>query len=872
MTGFRVRTTSMVQNSCRTVNRILKHPIFVTGLLVTGLVLGVRQVGGLQPWELLAYDQMIRLRPATPPDPRLLIVSITEGDIQQQHHWPICDGVMAELLERLQQYQPRVIGIDIYRNVPVPCEPIFSKFPKQTSATKPLLKQQTQAAEYNSLMQQLAAKNMVSVTLLGDEQSDNVAAPARISADQIGFSDIVLDPDAVVRRNFLYAKSGDQRLYSFALRLSLKYLEHPNNQPFQVKNTALQINDRLFPSLDSSFGGYQLLDDRGYQVMLNYRPSEPIAQHVTLTQVLNGELKPEWITDRLVIVGTTAPSTKDLFSTPYNLSSNTSPQMAGVIVHAHMVSQLISTVLDERPLIWSWSNGWEALWLGAWAMVGGVVAWRSRHPLMLGLSGLAGVSTLFVVCLLTFNSAGWIPFVPALITFIGAEIGVIVYRLVYDALHDTLTGLPNRALFTRQLQWALEQRDRRLKRSKQVDQSLLAVLLFGLDSFKSINDTFGHRFGDQLLVVTTRRLKSCLRAVDQLARVGGDEFAILLYEPRDVDEVTYLADQLQRQVTQPFALNGQEVFTTASVGIVLNRPGADCHSDDLLRDAHTAMNRAKASGKARHEVFVTGMRMQVVNRMQLETDLRRALEREELCLHYQPLISLHTGCIAGFEALVRWQHPQRGLVHPVEFIPIAEETDLILPIGQWVLWEACRQLRQWQEQFAVTPPLIVSVNLSAKQFAQPNLLEQIQQTLDTTGLDGHSLKLEITESIAMTDVEATIALLLRLKALNLQLSIDDFGTGYSSLSYLHRLPTDTIKVDRSFVSRMGDTSEDAHIVQTIIMLGHNLGMNIVAEGVETGEQLLQLRSLSCEYAQGYFFSKPVSSEAAEALIKADPRW
>jgi diguanylate cyclase (GGDEF) domain len=282
-----------------------------------------------------------------------------------------------------------------------------------------------------------------------------------------------------------------------------------------------------------------------------------------------------------------------------------------------------------------------------------------------------------------------------------------------------------------------------------------------LDGFKAINDSFGHRLGDQLLVATTQRLKTCLRPRDKLARVGGDEFAILRQEIKEKEEVTDLADQLQQKVTLPYKLNGQEVFTTASIGIVLGKANSDYEPEDILRDAHTAMHRAKESGKARHELFFTGMRVQVMTRLQLETDLRRAIERQEFQLYYQPIISLETGKVAGFEALIRWHHPQRGLVPPAEFIPVAEETDLILPLSQWIIREACLQLKVWQKQFPKDPPLLVSVNFSGRQFSQPNLVEQIEQTLQEADLDGRSLKLEITESTAMTDVESTIALLQR---------------------------------------------------------------------------------------------------------------
>lgn len=846
MTDFRFNIKQILRSSSHGVTGIFTHPILITSLLVAGCVLGVRTTGGLQSIELLAYDQLVRLQPDAGIDPRLLVVAITEEDIRTQNRWPISDAVVARLLEKLQQYQPKVIGLDIYRDVPQP--------PGQSA-----------------LLKQLQASNTIAVTLLGDADNSQVAPPPGVSPDRVGFSDFVVDPDSVVRRNLLFASTKAERFYSFSLRLSLHYLAE-KNLFLQVKPDYLTIGSTNFYPLDKTSGGYQELDDRGYQVMLNYRSASRVARQVTLTQVLNGTVDPAWVKDKLVLIGTTAPSAKDLFLTPYNLSAEKSPKTPGVLVHAQMTSQILSTVLDGTPQIWFLPTSGEIVWVWVWSLIGGLVAWRLRHPLglMAATGGLVGGGV--AISYGAFLQAGWLPLVPGAIAVLGGVAGVVAYRLLYDAFHDALTGLPNRALFMKQLQWAIDRRHWFLPTRNGKEAPTVAVLFLGLDGFKTINDSFGHRRGDQLLVATTERLKSCLLPADQLARVGGDEFAILRCKPRDEEEVTHLADQLQKQVTLPFKLDGQEVFTTASVGIVLGRTNADCDPEEILRDAHTAMYRAKASGKARHEVFVTGMRVQVMTRLQLETDLRRAVERQEFQLHYQPLISLKTGKIAGFEALVRWNHPQRGLVPPIEFIPVAEETDLIIPMGQWIIQEACRQLCIWQQKFPQDPPLLVSVNLSGKQFSQPDLVEQVERILQETGLDGSSLKLEITESMAMTDVEATIALLLRLKELDLQLSIDDFGTGYSSLSYLHRFPSNTIKVDRSFVSRMGDVSEDAQIVQTIIMLGHNLGMDIVAEGVETAEQLERLRALHCEYGQGYFFARPLTAEAVEAVLSTNPIW
>lgn len=845
MTELPLKPKSIVRKSRRLVS-FLKHPAVITSLLLTGFVLAVRQLGGLQSLELMAFDQMLRQRPNAGADPRLLIVAITEDDIRAQKRWPISDEVVAKLLSQLQQNKPRVIGLDIYRDVPQP--------PGQTALEK-----------------QLQANNVIAVRLLGDIESSGVAAPPSVSPDRVGFSDIVLDPDAVVRRNLLYAESDTESLYSFSLRLSQAYLAK-QKQTVQVKFDHLEIGQAVFPPLAHDSGGYQGLDDLGYQVLLNYRTAGEIAHQVTLTQVLNGSVDPNLIRDKVVLIGTTAPSAKDIFLTPFNLAVDESPKTPGVVVHAQMVSQILGTVLDNRPLIWFWAEPGEMLWIWGWSLVGGLLAWRFRHPLALGGAIATAGAGLFVICLGTFLAAGWLPFVPAAIALVATGAGVVVYRLLHDTFHDALTGLPNRALFMKQLRAAINHSNNSSLSPASYEASTVAVLFLGLDGFKAINDSFGHRLGDQLLVATTKRLKHCLQPTDKLARVGGDEFAILRQEIQVPEEVTLLADQLQAEVTKPYKLNGQEVFTTASVGIVLRQSNSDYEPEDILRDAHTAMHRAKESGKARHEVFVSGMRVEVMTRLQLETDLRRAIERQEFLLYYQPIVSLETGKLAGFEALIRWQHPQRGLVPPGEFIPVAEETNLIIPLSQWIIREACLQLKEWQQHFPQDPPLLVSVNFSGKQLSQPDLVEQIEQTLKEADIDGRSLKLEITESTAMNDVESTIALLQRLKSLNLQLSIDDFGTGYSSLSYLHRFPTNTIKVDRSFVSRMGDGSEDAQIVQTIIVLGHNLSMDIVAEGVETAEQLAHLRKLQCEYGQGYFFAKPLTAAQAEALLKSDPQW
>lgn len=431
-------------------------------------------------------------------------------------------------------------------------------------------------------------------------------------------------------------------------------------------------------------------------------------------------------------------------------------------------------------------------------------------------------------------------------------------KLAFEAFHDALTGLPNRALFMDRLKHAFE-------RTKRYEDKLFAVLFLDLDRFKVINDSLGHTIGDQLLVEVARRLEEALRAADTLARLGGDEFVILLEEIQDIADATRVANRIQEKLSSPFNLEGYRAFTSASIGIVLGATDYD-QADDILRDADIAMYRAKASDKASHEVFDSAMRERAVVRLELEAELRQAIERQEFQVCYQPIVSLETCALTGFEALLRWQHPRRGVVSPGDFISVAEETGLIIPIDRWVLREACSQIQEWQTNYPTDSPLTVSVNFSGKQFAQPDLIVHIEQVLQETGLDAHSLRLEITESVIIENVQSSAVMLSQLNAMGVQVQMDDFGTGYSSLSYLSQFPIDTIKIDRSFISGMDTAGSELGIIRTIVRLAHDLGMDAIAEGVETVDQLSQLRGLQCESGQGWYFSKAVDKNAAAALI------
>ncbi|WP_242038495.1 GGDEF domain-containing phosphodiesterase [Chroococcidiopsis sp [FACHB-1243]] len=436
-------------------------------------------------------------------------------------------------------------------------------------------------------------------------------------------------------------------------------------------------------------------------------------------------------------------------------------------------------------------------------------------------------------------------------------------QLSHDALHDRLTGLSNRILFQERLEHVLQL-------AKRQNIFSFAVLFVDLDRFKTINDSLGHLVGDRLLIGIAQRLKACIRSSDTLARLGGDEFTILIEDVDDKDDIIRLVERIQQEFKLPFHLRGQEVYANASIGVLIDTANYDC-AEDLLRDADIAMYRAKERGRGCYEVFDITMRDRAVAMLHLETDLRKAIINQEFQLHYQPIVALHNNQITGFEALVRWQHSDKGLIPPIEFIGVAEETGLILPLGIWVLQEACTQMRAWHEEFPSHPPLSVSVNVSGKQFAQVDLVDKIRQILAETSFDPHCLKLEITESTIIEDLVSAKAKLSQLQELGIQVSIDDFGTGYSSLSYLSRFPINFLKIDRSFIQDIDTSSERLEIIRAIVSLADSLKIDVVAEGVETASQLAQLCSLQPtsgqeHFAQGYLFSKPLNRDAAKSLI------
>jgi len=825
-------------------------PALSTSLIITVFVVGSQKLGWLEPLELRMFDALICLRSIPEPDPNLLVVAITEDDIQSQKQWPLTDQVLAEVFAKLQQHQPRVIGLDLYRDLP-----------REPGGAK--------------LLQQLKADNVIVITTIGNSKNPSVSPPPGISPEKIGFNDLVLDPDGVVRRQLLFASGQDnQTVFAFSLQLALIYLK---SQGIEPKNNSqypqyMELGKTVFFPLKSGDGGYGNIDDRGYQILLNYRTPE-IARIVSIGEVLSNQVDPTWIKNKIILIGTTAPSIPDVFLTPYSIKAGDDFKMPGVLIHAQMVSQIINSTLSyQSPNLLSTSDLFrfipqflELFWIGIWAIVGGILMWQISHPLNQGGALLIGIVSLFGTSYGLFLLNIWVPIIAPIFSLFLSGTGVIGYKQIHNSLHDTLTGLPNRILFLDHVRWAIA--------NTKNEQYQCAVVFLNIDRFKRINDSLGYEAGNQLLIEIVQRIKYCLRNKDLIARLGGDEFAILIEHLKSPENAIFVANRIQNSLFSSFKLNNHDIFITLSMGIAFSQT-AEGKADYLLRNAHTAMYRARSLGKGMIQVFEQTMHVNGIEQLELETSLRLALKRQEFVLYYQPVIELKSGKISGFEALIRWQHPEEGLVTPEGFMATAKETGLIVPMGKWAIQEACNQLKIWQQQFNWQPELILGVNLSARQFFQLDLIEQIQEIIKTSGINPNGLRLEITESVIMDDLEATINLLNRLKSLGLRLSIDDFGTGFSSLSYLPRFPIDTLKIDRSFVGKIeaDEAGENLVIVRTIIRLAHALNKEVVAEGVETAYQLTQLRSLGCEYAQGYFFLKPVPPDIVTAFVESNPQW
>jgi diguanylate cyclase (GGDEF)-like protein len=818
-----------------TQNRIIRGCLL--GLSMASLAIAIHEMGTLQGLELVAFDRKLHWRTKEKIDPRILVVEISEADIRQQKKWPLNDLVIANVIEKLQQSRAKAIGLDIYRDFPYP-------------------------PGREKLFHQLLADNVIAVSQIS--YGDTISPPAGVSKNRIGFNDLILDNDNTIRRHLIYAELGNEQFYSFALLLSLKYLEK-NSQSIAIDENAIAIDNQKIFTLKSDSGGYHMSrsEASGWQILLNANSAQNI-QKISFSDVLTGKFSPDLIRDKIVLIGTTAPSAKDLFVTAYTSGDRSQEYLVpGVIIHAQIVAQIIDSVLKEKSQFWFWEEWIEWLSIILWSVLGVILGWKLHNPLALGFGLILGTSCLWGICLLLFLMGGWIPFVAPLLGFILTTGTVLAYKVFYITSHDSVTRLPNLRSLTKKIQ-------KFHKTSQQ--ESLIATICINLTRFNAINDGLGYKYGELLLIATAKRLQAILSDSAQLTRLSGEEFAVFVPYIENLEEVSHLADLIERILTEPFKLNEREIFTTIAIGIVCYPSLNKYSAEYLLRDAHNAMYIAKKLNKTRHQLFRTGMNLEAKNNLEIEDDLRQALQNKEFVLYYQPIVALDNGKISGFEALIRWQSPTKGFISPGDFIPVAEDTNLIIPIGTWVLEEACAQMYFWQQQFPQEIPLTISVNISSKQFAQVNLIEQIKKILHKTKLPPQSLKLEITESSVMENVENTISLLKSLKSLGIKLSMDDFGTGFSSFSYLHRFPIDSLKIDRSFVNYMGENDKNSGIVNTIIMLGKQLSMDVVAEGIEKEKQIEILRTLQCEYGQGYFFAKPLPVQAITELLRTSPQW
>jgi diguanylate cyclase (GGDEF)-like protein len=783
----------------------------------------------LEPVEFGAFDAMVSRLPDIGRDPRLTVIGITEADIEK-YGFPLSDAKVARLVELLQAHSPQVIGVDLYRHAAHP--------PGRAA-----------------LREQFAAPNVIAVRFVGmDPDVGEVPAPAFVPPARIGFNDFVLDPDGVVRRALVFVGSEQRQYFSFALRVAIAYFDATlGGEVFRFDEAALSLRGHRIPRLMPWFGGYADIDNAGYQTMLRFRSREAPAELLSLDDVYLGRYDPEQLSGRAILIGAVAPSLNHLFFTPYSPRMEAQFLMPGVLLHAQIVSQLLDTGSGAAGLYTAPPPALETTWLLAWALLTALIIWQAQGSLSWLLAGLALPVALMGSVWMALSSRIWLPVAAPVVAMAVSAVAVAVQRYLYRTRYDGMTGLPTRQAFLRHVARSLEASGARP----------CTIAVMDIDRFDMVNKTLGHATGDRVLAQIAARLAEELGDGGVLARTGGDEFSVA-FDTEVYATVERSLENMRRALAQPLQAGQYRLSFTMSVGLARSWGATGRSPGALFRDAHTAMYRAKVMRSASNELFSDDMREEASVRLALESDLNAALENDEFFLAYQPIVDITSGRIVGFETLLRWHSPTRGLVPPAQFIPVVEETGMIIPLGDWILSTASRQARAWLDRFP-DQPLTVNVNLSRRQLDRGDLAAKLVRILDELDLPPASLQLEVTESMVMRNPEAARALLLDLRRLGLAIAIDDFGTGYSSLSYLHRFPADTLKIDRSFVCRMESSPEDK-IIETIMALGRKLGMKLVAEGVETERQCHLLGAAGCDLAQGYLFSPPLPAEEATRLL------
>lgn len=807
--------------------------IILSGLITTAAFSLFQTLQITEPLELFLFDHAVRLRSDRPPDSRLLIVGLTDEDIAN-YGWPLPENILASLLSKLQANNPRVIGLDLYQ----------------------------QETESSQLAEQFAKDNVVGIYKADTE--DHLSSRQSLTAipeERLGFSDLVIDRDGIVRRSLLFVEtdgSYNDPFYSFALLLALNYLGIEKNE-FKVTPYSLQVKDAELPILNKGSGGYQGIDNSGYQILLRYRNRDYSAAQVSITDVLDNQVSPELITNKIVILGSTNSSLKDYFYTPYSAKQANQFVMPGVFIHAQITSQLIDIVTNESNALYRFIPVWaEPILVLTFSIIGGLISWHLKRNFL----KLISISILIAVILLTtyclFLGMIWIPVAELILGILLSTSLTTGQRLLYQSAYDESTKLPKRDLFITEIQKGL-----RLV-SPQPYSSRIFVIFIGIDRIDAINKSLGYQAGEEIIKLVFQKSKGYIPRTAEIARLGDSEFAIFL--KADEETMRTYADQIYSLLNEPISLNDNLLLLKAHLGISSSTIEQPLSAEKLIQNAHLAMYQNRVSRPSRYTLFSNQMLSVDNDRLLLESNLLKAIEKESFILLYQPIVNLRSQTLAGFEALIRWPQEDGSHISPEKFIPIAEETSLILPLGRWVIQTALRQLREWKS-FSQNHQLTISINLSGYQLCQDDLLEFIKKALLENNIQGKEISLEITENIIIDDIDHSINLMSQLKALGVRFSIDDFGTGYSSLSYLHRLPLDTIKIDKFFISSIHNSIEDSAIVKTILSLSRSLNLNVVAEGIETAGQAEVLRKNLCEYGQGYFFGRPLTAEQAETILK-----
>jgi diguanylate cyclase (GGDEF)-like protein len=778
-----------------------------------------------QPFEYFFYNSFTNWRGEKPGHDQIAIIAIDDSSIERLGRFPWTRDRYVQLLQKLTPANGTVLAIDLLFSESSPADKVLAE----------------------AMLNHGAVVLANAVTPQGQFlQPTGVLARAAIATGHINKQE---DTDGIVRK----VEPEAQDPPSFALStLQAAALIRPTAKGTVIASDIASVNLR-------------------YPFWINWMQSSKRMQQYSFIDVIEGRVPISTFSGKIVLVGVTATGI-DPVITPFDRN----PPAHGVHLHATILQNLLlDNALKVSEPVWAW----VLLVLGGLLFSLFLPRKNPISRLMVGVGVIGGFALFSFIC---FKNGFWMPTASpiALLVIIASAIALQEHlrsdqllreanaHLTRDAFYDRLTNLPNRALFVDRLQHAL---DRNLRHPY-----LFAVLFLDLDRFKTVNDSFGHLSGDQLLSAAAYRLNIAMRPEDTLARFGGDEFAILVENLKDLKDVVLIAERIQEELTKPFSVSDRDMIVTASVGIAISAERY-IRSEEMLRDADIAMYRAKAQGKSCYQIFDSSMHEQILHRLRIENDLRRAIAETtslepdavpELRVVYQPIISLETSKISGFEALIRWEHPELGTISPNDFIPLAEETGLIIPVGYWVMRQACKQVKIWHQQFPEHRDLTLSVNLSPRQFVQPDLVDQIVRAIDETKFAVACLHLEITETTIFKNATMGADILAELRQLGVQVYIDDFGTGYSSLGYLHRFPVDGLKIDRSFVQDR--ECMDSGIVQTIITLADQLKLSVIAEGVETQNQLESLQVMLREngQVQGFFFFKPLEVADVEALLES----